>query len=289
MAEKLAIGIDLGGSKISGVLIDENGKVLTRYVRPTEPFKTKTDIIDNILGVINLLNKNGVVGIGLAAPGFFDKQGRLKFIPNVQKLYNVNLKKIIEQRMKLPVSVNNDAKCFALAEHRLGAGKGKKNMVGVVVGTGIGSGIIINGEIYNGAIGGAGEIGHTKLRSDVGHMIEAEKLIAGPAFLKKYEARSGKNAKSIAEIPKSSEAYKRTYHEFTHYLSILFANLINTLNPELIVVGGGLSHIDFYKDVEKKMKHLAVKELGAVCSLKKNKLGADSGCIGAALLALDNF
>ena len=286
---KLAIGIDLGGSKIAGALVDENGKVLDRYVRPTEPNKPKEDIVGNIIEVARLLNRKGVVAIGIGAPGFFDSEGRLIFVPNVKKLHKVNLKKEVSKGIRLPIYLANDATCFALAECRHGAAKGRKNVVGVVIGTGVGSGIVINGKAYHGAIGGAGEIGHTKIKTEDDGMIEFEKIISGTAFLKKYESLSGRSARSIAEISKSDDSFRKVYHKFVQYTGVLFANLVNTLNPEMIVVGGGLSNLDFYDDVERRMRKLAVSELGAACRVRKNRLGADAGAIGAALLALENL
>jgi predicted NBD/HSP70 family sugar kinase len=285
---RLAIGIDIGGSKIAGVIIDEKGKVLAKYMRPTEAYKSKEEILENILEVIHMLKKPGTVAIGVGAPGMFDNTGRLVFIPNVRHLQNVNLKKEIEKRHKTELILSNDAKCFAMAENRLGAGKGTKNMIGIVIGTGVGSGIIIEGKNYTGANGGAGEIGHNKLQTKDG-FIEVEHLIAGPALLKRYEALSGKKAISLSQISKSNKHFRKVYHEFVHNTGLFFANLANTLNPEMIVVGGGVSHLDFTDDVQKQMRRLAVKKLGERCRVMPGKLGDYSGAIGAALLAIEKY
>jgi predicted NBD/HSP70 family sugar kinase len=284
---QLAIGIDIGGSKIAGALLGRNGKMLAKYIRPTEAYKSKEEILENILEVIHMLKREGTGAIGVGAPGMFDRNGTLIFIPNVKHLQNVNLKEEIKKRHNAQIMLANDAKCFAIAENRLGAGRGTKHMIGVVIGTGVGSGIIIDGRIYTGACGGGGEIGHNKLVDKDGFM-EIEHLIAGQAILRRYEALSGKKAMSLSQIARSNPHFKKTYREFVNNTGLFFANLVNTLNPEMIVVGGGVSHLDFCKDVERQMRRLAVKRLGESCRIERGKLGDYAGAIGAALLAMEN-
>jgi glucokinase len=299
------IGIDLGGTKISGILIDDKGKILKKYVRPTEAEKKKNEIINNILEVINNLKTDEVKKIGIGTPGFVDKKGNMSCMPNIKSLENSNIKKELEKATGLNITIENDANCFALAETRLGAAKGCKNVIGVIIGTGVGAGIIINDEIYSGTIGGAGEIGHNKIliqeinenkenNSNNNNNVnkkpnyqikEIEELISGKSMILRYNSLTGKNILNLSEIKKKDPDFKKIYEEFVFYTGIFFANIINTFNPDCIVVGGGVSNLDFYKEVKKTADKYSLKALSKCCKIVKNKLGADSGVIGAAELA----
>ena len=283
------IGIDFGGSKIRGVLANDSGKVIHSYARPTEPHKSRKEIVANILEVIERLNVHDVQAIGISSPGFSLPSGKMACMPNTRKLEGVNLKKEIEKKTNLKVVLENDANCFALAEQRRGAAKGCKQVVGVIIGTGVGAGIIINGEIYRGATGGAGEAGHGKLV--VHHNIhDVEDLISGPNIVKRYEHLSGKKAESPRVIlNKKDKVAKQVYDEFVFFSGMFFSNLIDIFNPEMIVVGGGVSNISFYKDANKIVDKLAQPELRKACRIRKNLWGDDSGVLGAVELALNEL
>ncbi|MBN2052113.1 ROK family protein [Candidatus Woesearchaeota archaeon] len=289
----LVIGIDLGGSKIKGILVDEKGNVMNNYERLTESDNPRKEILANIFEVIDKLMVHGVEAVGFSTPGFELPNGKMTCMPNIKKLEGVKLRKELEKKTKLSVFLENDANCFALAEQRQGAAKGCKNVIGVIIGTGVGGGIIIERKIYRGAVGGAGEIGHTKLlvnnNNNNSELKEIEELISGPDLIQRYELLSGKRADSPAVLlDKKDEFARKVYDEFVFYTGVFFANLINTFNPDMIVVGGGVSNLPFYKEVEKIAKKYAHPELGRVCRIVKNKLGDDSGTIGAAELALDH-
>lgn len=283
------IGIDFGGSKIKGVLANDSGKVIKSYVRAIESHKSRSEILANILKVIDCLKIEHVLAIGISSPGFALPSGKMACMPNIRKLEGINLKKEIEEKTNLKVVLENDANCFALAEQRRGAAKGCKQVVGVIIGTGIGAGIIINGEIYRGATGGAGEAGHGKLV--VHHNIhDVEDLISGPNIVKRYEHLSGKKAESPRILlNKKDKAAKQVYDEFVFFTAMFFSNLIDTFNPEMIVVGGGVSNIPFYKDADRIVDKLAQPELRKACRIRKNLLGDDSGVLGAVELALNEL
>jgi predicted NBD/HSP70 family sugar kinase len=280
------IGIDIGGSKIKGVLANDSGKVIKSYVKATESQKSRSEILANILKVIESLKISDVQAIGISSPGFALPNGKMACMPNIRKLEGVNLRKEIEEKTRLKVVLENDANCFALAEQRRGAAKGCKHVIGVILGTGVGTGIIINSQVYRGATGGAGEAGHTKLV--VHHSIhDVEDLISGPGIEKRYEHLSGKKAESPRILlNKKDKIAKQVYDEFVFFTGMFFSNLIDIFNPEIIVVGGGVSNIPFYKDAEKIVDKLAQPELRKACRIRKNVLGDDSGVIGAVELAL---
>ncbi|MBN2459297.1 ROK family protein [Candidatus Woesearchaeota archaeon] len=296
MKKILVIGIDLGGTKIKGVLLDEKGRVVKAYEHPTQARLRRQKIIKNILEVINVLRagkSEEVKGIGLATPGFALSSGRMTCMPNIKKLEGFNLKKELQKRTKLKVWLENDANCFALAEHMQGAAIECKDSIGVIIGTGIGTGIVIDNMIYRGAIGGAGEAGHTKLVLDIheaGHIKgikEVEDLISGPSIIRRYEELSGKKTYSpVIILNKKDEFSRKVYAETVYFTGIFLANLINIFNPEAIIIGGGVSNLPYYKDVQKVVNKYAHPSLAKACKIRKSKLGELSGAIGAAELAL---
>jgi predicted NBD/HSP70 family sugar kinase len=288
----LAIGIDLGGTKIKGVLVNEHRRVIDTYRRATEAEEPKDKIIENIVEVINTLRKNAgdtasILGVGVSHPGFCLPNGKLASTPNIKNLSNVNLQKELEKKTGLKVFTENDANCFALAEQKNGAAKGCKNVIGVIIGTGVGGGLILDDKLYKGSLGGAGEIGHTKLviNPESCEAKEVEDLISGPAIIKKYEALSGMHADSPRIILEKKNAHARkAYEETVFYTGLFFANLINTFNPDAIVVGGGVSNLPYYADVAKVVYKYSFLQMAKCCKIAKNKLGDDSGAIGAAEL-----
>jgi predicted NBD/HSP70 family sugar kinase len=283
---RLVIGIDLGGSKVKGILMDEQGKVVNSIEKPSLADKSRKEIVANLLEVINYLRTDHVDAIGIATPGFVLPNNKMDCMPNLKQLEGFDLRDELERQTRLNVYVENDANCFALAEQKKGAAKGSKHVIGVIIGTGVGAGIIVHGRVYRGAIGGAGECGHTKIIVG-GEVKEVEDLISGPNLVKKYEELSGKKAHSPAVIlNKNDEAAEKVYHAFVFFTGLFFSNLINTFNPEVIVVGGGVSNLSFYHDVKKIVNVYAHPALRKACQIKKNSLGDDSGVIGAAELAL---
>lgn len=285
---KLAIGIDLGGTKISGVLMNERGKILKKFSRLTEAHGSRSDVLDNVAEVINSLKVKGIKGVGVASPGFVLPNGKQTLTPNIPSLEGALMKKELEKRTKLRVTIENDANCFVLAEQRTGAAKGHDDVVGVVIGTGVGSGVMIDGKIYKGALGGAGELGHTWLMI-IDDIKEVESLISGPALMKRYEELSGRSlesAKELADLIGRDEDANKVYAEFILYTGLFFANIINAFNPSCIVVGGGVSNVPFYDRVLKVAEKYAHPEMFKACRIVKNKLGADSGVLGAAYLVI---
>ncbi len=177
------------------------------------------------------------------------------------------------------IILENDSNCFAIAESRLGIGKNKKNIVGLILGTGVGAGIIINKEIYRGHDGFAGEVGHMKTIIN-NQEIEFEELISGRGFLKKYVDAGGKPAR-IETLNKNTKEFRIAYANWLEELEILLRHIIKMFSPELIVVGGGLSNFNFYKEMNSRIKK-AIPH--TKCKIVKNSLGSDAGRIGAALL-----
>lgn len=159
-----AIAIDLGGTKIQGCLVDGNGRIRLSKRVPTGVRRGKKAIIENVVCMVDFLKsseKGKIAGVGISLPGIVDDRGVVVFGGgSLSCLKGENLKKEIEKRTDFQVFLENDAKCFALAEATYGAGKGCGVVAGVIWGTGIGGALVIDKKIFRGSIGGAGEIGH---------------------------------------------------------------------------------------------------------------------------------
>jgi len=289
------IGIDIGGTKIAGVLVTEKGKIQKCTILPTEANKGRKRIVENIIKVINYLDNGKIQKIGIGTPGFIDKKNKLVLIKNIPSLTGFDLANTLKNKTGKKVSIHNDAKCFAVAEHRLGAGKGYKNMVGFIIGTGIGAGIIINNQLYEGTSYGASEIGHTIIsdKSDkcsCGNHGDLESLCSGPNIVKRHNSIKGiKRMKSPKDIFSSRDIKtKKFVDETLDYLAKGIANIVNILDPGIIVIGGGLSHLPIFKEINKRFKKYTNANSAKSNIIEKNHLGDYSGAIGAALLSFNH-
>lgn len=264
------IGIDIGGTKISAVLYEK--KVIKKIFVNTP--KNKTQIISELKKIIKNFDNPKVQKIGVGIPGLVDGEKILR-CTNLPFIEGLNLKKLVNNKIILL----NDADSFVIAESKLGAAKGKNNVIGIIFGTGIGSGIIINGELYRGANFQAGEGGHiwTSPFSEKNYMSQW----AGPSLEKLYFELSGKNAKLEKISKMKSKEAKAVINYAVEGISYVCSVYTNILNPEIIILGGGLSNLDIYPQLNNSLKKFCFVKTPKI---KKNKLGADSGVIGAALI-----
>jgi predicted NBD/HSP70 family sugar kinase len=238
------VGIDVGGTKIHAAAVYAQGKLARQALVPTP--KDKDDAISTIIQLAQTLRDCGTIAIGIAVPGPVDiGRGVVVELPNLKGWKNVAFAKVVTKATGLACTVENDAKCFLLAELAHGAAFGKKNAVGVIMGTGFGSAIAINGEIYRGAHGSAGEIGHTIISEKSGALGfrnegELESFASGRAI---SAMAGGRDAKAVFESARKGDAKaKKIIEQAAFKAGIGFANIINTLDPEIIVVGGSLSN-----------------------------------------------
>lgn len=278
------IGIDIGGTKISAGLVS-NGRVIKRINVPTEAKKGKTKVINNILFAINeIFNKTKKIkGMGIGVPGQFDRKGSIIQLPNIPKLKNVNLKKTIQNKFRIKkVELSNDANCFALAEAMAGKGKNFKNIVGVILGTGAGTGIIINKKIYPGRDFLAGEFGMITFKGK-----KLEEFCAG-RFIE-AEARKLKLGKTdpklLQEMAKKNKKAKKIYEKAGENIGYLLSIIANAVNPDIIILGGGVSNaFSLFKGSMLKSfkKNLVYKQLRTT-KIVKSEL-KNPGILGAALL-----
>lgn len=285
---KYYICLDIGGTKITGILVNDKYKILKKKKKLTEANKQRKKTLEIIFSVIKELKQGyKISGIGISIAGYI-KKNKLVNCPNIPNLNNTNLMEDLKKNIKESFVVENDANCFALAENMHFK---KKNLVGVIIGTGIGTGIIINGKLYRGKSGST-EFGHTiidpsGLRCRCGKKGDFESWCSGDSILKRYKSKGGR-LNTTEEVFKSKDKIARKVMNETYkYLGIGLANIVTALNPELIVLGGGVSTDLDYKKLNKEVKKNVINELRDDVKIVKHKLGADSGVIGVVRLFME--
>jgi len=286
------IGIDLGGTKIEGILLDDRFNVVERTRIPTQQEKGYKSIINSIVSLVEELKikASDNVTIGVSAPGAISKKSGLIKNSNTQCLIGMPLKEDLKQALDQEIAIDNDANCFALAEATLGAAKNHKVVFGVIMGTGVGGGIVINGEVHRGRTYIAGEWGHHTLRINgnkcyCGKLGCVETYISGPALEKRWTELTGKT-ESLPSIIHNLDTEKgqQWKKEFLENFGIGLANVIDILDPDVIVLGGGISNISFLYDEGRDAVYDKVFSDLVETPILKNQLGDSAGVFGASLL-----
>jgi len=286
------IGIDLGGTKTEGVLVDEQFQVIERKRVPTNQNNGYESILNIIKDLISDLKEknNEKTSIGVCTPGALSKESGLIKNSNTQCLIGKDLKNDLEKILEQEISIENDANCFALAEARLGAAKNHDTVFGVIMGTGVGGGLVIDGKIHTGRTNIAGEWGHHCIKPNgnecyCGRKGCVETYISGPALEKKWNQLTNQNA-SVPDIIKNSQenAYKTWKNEFLENFGLSLANVIDIIDPDAIVLGGGLSNIPFLYDEGKDLVYQNVFSDTVDTPILQNQLGDSAGVFGACIL-----
>jgi len=286
------IGIDLGGTKIEGILLDDSFNVVERTRIPTQQEKGYKSIINSIVSLVEELKikASDNVTIGVSAPGAISKKSGLIKNSNTQCLIGMPLKEDLKQALDQEIAIENDANCFALAEATLGAAKNHNVVFGVIMGTGVGGGIVINGEVHRGRTYIAGEWGHHTLRINgnkcyCGKLGCVETYISGPALEKRWTELTGKT-ESLPSIIHNLDTEKgqQWKKEFLENFGIGLANVIDILDPDVIVLGGGISNISFLYDEGRDAVYDKVFSDLVETPILKNQLGDSAGVFGASLL-----
>ena len=312
------IGVDMGGTKILSAVIDADGNILGTAKVPTKADRGASEVIDRIANSIRkAIDKSGVASesiqaVGIGAPGPLDPAtGVVIFAPNLG-WRDVPLKAELEARVGFPTFVDNDVNVGTLGEHVFGAGRGVQNVVGIFVGTGIGGGIILNGELFHGASKTAGEVGHIIVkaggpRCGCGTRGCLEAIASRTAMTKQFRKailkkgkksviskltdgdlgaiRSGVLAKAIRLNDKLT---LKIFKKVTKYLGIGIGSIVNFLNPEMIVLGGGVVEAlddTFLDDIRAAAKKYSLPNTLDGVQIVRAALGDNSGILGAAALA----
>ena len=306
MAKKLIIGIDLGGTNLKIALLDLRYQIKDKEVLNTQKFIKKENlicaIIDSINKVIedNNLSRTNILGIGLGLPGPIDyERGVVHFFPNIPGWKEVGLKSILERRLRLPVFVDNDVKLMSLAEYKLGAAKGSSNAVCITLGTGVGGGIIINGNLYRGTSNASGEIGHLPInekgpRCNCGGRACLETYIGNNRILKEAKRlfRRDITLEELSYLARKQNRQAQTiWLKVARRLAVALVGAVNLLNPDCIVIGGGVANAGriLFDNIRKIILRQAMSVQARHVKVFKAKLGNNAGLIGAAILVKEGM
>ncbi|CAM3005790.1 ROK family glucokinase [Paenibacillus sediminis] len=310
MSENIYVGVDLGGTAIKVGICNEEGQLLHTYEGPTETDKGVDTVINNIEKYVRLIVEQSpftwdqLAGVGAGVAGFTNvREGIIILAPNIG-FRDVPIRKILEERLGKPVKIDNDANVAALGEAWSGAGKGIDNCVCFTLGTGVGGGIIINGKIYQGFSGMAGELGHISVVPDLeaiqcgcGKMgcLETVSSATGIIRMANDAVERGDRtslaleeniaAKTVFDAAKAGdEVALRIVNRASFYLGKAMAAVAAVLNPERFILGGGVSKAGdiLFNEVKEVYAKLAPEPLQQGVEIVPAKLGNDAGIVGAA-------
>jgi fructokinase len=284
------IGVDLGGTKTEIIVLDENLNVIERKRVPT-PQNNYDEIIHTIINLVSDVSQSiSDFSLGVCCPGAISKQTGVIKNSNTQCLIGKSLKEDLENKLEKNISIENDANCFTIAESKLGAGIGFDLVFGVIMGTGVGGGIVIDNTLHSGRTNIAGEWGHHTLHQNgnscyCGKNGCVETYISGPSLEKRWNQLTGLT-QTMPEIIENfdNSIGKQWKNEFLENFGHGLANVIDILDPDAIILGGGLSNIDFLYHEGKESIYSKVFSDMIETPILKNNLGDSSGVFGAALL-----
>jgi fructokinase len=291
------IGIDLGGTKIEGVLLDQTGKILARERCATEQERGYAHILGRIEALYrSLVKRSGGAQhtFGIGTPGAISPRSGLLRNSNTQCLNNQPFKQDLEAALSRKIAIQNDANCFAMAEAGLGAAQGRNLVFGVIMGTGCGGGIVYKGEVVTGPLAIAGEWGHTTIDPHgpqcwCGKRGCVETLISGGGLERLYMSRYGMQ-RALADIVgdlRAGDAHASEFmDEFFGNFGRALSNVVNILDPDMVVLGGGVSNIDeLYNTGILRVREMVFSDC-CETPIVKNQLGDSAGVIGAALIGV---
>lgn len=299
----LAIGVDLGGTKINAGVVDAQGHIVERVHQFTPVESGGTAIIAGIqTAVTTLINNHGPLPVGLASPGLIAYPDGIVLgcTPNLPGWSGLNLKSLFQETFGVPVSVDNDADAAAWGEYRLGVFSTVQHFVMLTLGTGLGSGVILNGQLLRGSHGLGIGYGHMVVEAhgrhcNCGQQGCLEAYVSGKGLIRTYQELGGDSHLAGAAIFDSADAgdpiAQQAIAQFIHMLAVGVANIFNTLAPDVIVIGGGIS-----TQGEKRLLQPLREQITSVMSmpfkpawpaLQLATLQADAGLIGAALQAME--
>mgnify|MGYP000923878254 FL=1 len=275
-----AIGVDLGGTNVRCGLVEDE-KIINLLAKSINSSGTEIEVLNDIFLLLDDLVADDIEGIGIGVPSVVDVENGIVYdVYNIPSWKSVPIKNILEKRYNKPVYVNNDANCFALGEKYFGKAKKYNNIVGLIIGTGLGAGIIINGKLYNGTNCGAGEFGMIPFKDDI-----LEHYCSGYFFKKKYNI-TGEELYNLA-VSKDEFALN-VFREYGKNLGEAIKIILYAIDPEIIVMGGSVSKsFKYFKDALFE----TISDFGYPKSLEKLKIEvsdvANVAILGAVGLLMD--
>lgn len=273
----MKIGIDMGGTNIR-VGVVKGDDIIKKAIKPTLADRAEQEILNDLIETIKEVITPEIKSIGIGVPSVVDiERGIVYNVANIASWKEVHLKEILEKEFGIPVAINNDANCFALGEQQHGEAKGYKHVVGMTIGTGVGAGLILNGQLYSGPNTGAGEIGDFPYLDKY-----AEYYCSGQFFMNVHNTKGSEIAKRAEQG--ETEALK-IFQEFGRHLGNLIKTVLFAYDPEAIIIGGSIAQsYKFYADemlqvVQTFPYPATVQKLKILLSQKE-----DIGILGAAEL-----
>ncbi|HZQ15446.1 MAG TPA: ROK family protein [Gaiellaceae bacterium] len=290
MKANLVIGVDLGGTKILAAVLDREGRIHERLERPTVT-TSQSALLDELADVVRGLPHDGVTGVGFGIPSRIDHEHGIALGAVNIPIRDVRFADEMQRRLGLPVAMENDASCAALAEHQLGAGRGVRDLVALTLGTGVGGGVISGGRLF-------------RAYTELGHMVIVEDgepcqgACSGHGHVESY--CSGRAADKLARRLLGDGATARDLVEQHHpvltevgrHLGVAIGSLVNIFGSTRVVIGGGYGVAAFDQLVPAARlaaRSEALPPSGELLEIERAELGADAGVIGAGLVAFEDL
>jgi glucokinase len=316
------IGVDVGGTKVAAGLVDRNGEIKQQTKIPMSAKGKPAEGLNSVLSAVSAVLDNSDVntavgGIGICSPGPLDpKSGVIINPPNLPCWRDYPLAAEVSKIYRVPVKVDNDANAAALAETLWGTGRGYRNVFFTIIGTGIGTGIVFDGQIYHGRTGAAGEGGHMSidyrgLRCGCGKLGCIEALAAGPAIARRAREKVATDHSRAAAILRlaggnidqvTSEAVGQAYaagdalateilEETVKLLTVWLGNIVDLLDPDVVIMGGGVSSMlrPFFEQIREGLSGCCINPRCREIPLLAARYGADAGIAGGAALCSHAF
>ncbi|HQO57181.1 MAG TPA: ROK family protein [Candidatus Omnitrophota bacterium] len=303
---KIIIGIDVGGTNTKCGLVDRRGQVLARARVDTRKYISKKSLLFSAIvdTVESLVRKSpggraDILGVGMGLPGLIDTEnGVVKILPNIPGWRNVPLKRMMEDKLGLPVRIENDVNLITLGEWKYGAGIGCRNLVCMTLGTGVGSGLILDNRLYRGEGFAAGEIGHMPLgrkgpSCNCGGYACFERYVGNAVLLKNARKLFRDKTMTLEQVSCLASRKDRKALAFWRETAVMIGDaltgVVNLLNPKMIIIGGGVAnaHRFLFKTISDTIRARAMTVQGAMFKIKRAQLGDDAGLLGARVL-VDN-
>jgi glucokinase len=308
----LVFAVDLGGTHLRAALVDESGRILKQLKQETPRRDSANGVVDALASAARQWqsDEQAVVAASIMVPGAVDSDKAVVLqAPNLPSLVNFKLKSELQNRLGWPVFLENDANAAAVGEMWLGAARGCKDVVSVTLGTGVGGGVILDGKLWRGSHGSAGEIGHTtvdpfsQLKCKCGNNGCLELFASATAIVRM--TREGLSLHPQSELQQGELTAERVYgagrrgdalalsvfERFGMYLGVGLANLINLIDPEIIVLAGGaVNGWDlFATEMRRQVTERAFRTTSLEVKIAKAECGDNAGLLGAARLAFTGF
>lgn len=300
-SETFFIGMDLGGTTFKAIAVTRDGHILDRIQASTDAQAEPVVVIQNMVNAIRALqHKHAAAGhlraVGFGVPGILDlPHGTVRRSPNLPRWHDMDLRAVLARHLSLPFIIENDANAALLGEMWRGAGRGMTHVIMLTLGTGVGGGVVINGEILHGANGYAGELGHTVVdpngpRCGCGSAGCLEQFASGTAIARMAAPYYGEvTAETVARLARQGDSRAAAvYQQVGHALGIAVANFANLLNPQCVVIGGAVAKaFDLFIDtMQETMRQRTFAEVYDSLRIVPAICGTDAGGLGAAYQAM---